>query len=159
MEKLLSKLINNQQKYQVFLLASPVTFPLSFAVHAWFVINIEGKVNRWEFGRFRGSPYRNKIGVLKNFLKPTEGMNLYFWKQNPRFNPKLLGFIEGDKSSLAHKMASFIDNHSKNYPLNYQYSLKGPNSNTYVQWILNKFPESNLELPSNAFGKNFNIIQ
>lgn len=144
-------------KHQIFLFSSPVTFPLNLAVHTWFVVNIEGKIDRWEFGRFRGSPHKNNIGVLKNFLKPTEGMNLYFWKQKPKFKSKLLSFIEGDENSVAHDMALFINNYSNNYPLRDKYCLIGPNSNTYVQWILNKFPESNLELPANAFGKGFNL--
>lgn len=33
------------------------------------------------------------------------------------------------------------------------YKLTGPNSNTYTQWVLNKFPEWDIKLPWNAFGK------
>lgn len=33
------------------------------------------------------------------------------------------------------------------------YKLTGPNSNTYTQWILEKFPEWNIQLPWSAFGK------
>lgn len=75
-EEEFSKLIN-KKKYQVFLFSSPVPIPLNFAIHTWFVINLKGKIHRWEFGSFKGSSHENGIGVLKDFLKPTDGMNFY----------------------------------------------------------------------------------
>ena len=103
-----SKLID-ENKYQIFLFSSPVPIPMNFAVHTWFVINLKGEINRWEFGRFRGSPYKNGIGVLKNFFSPIDGMNKFFWKGEPRFNSKLIDYIEGDEDSLANRMAIFIE--------------------------------------------------
>jgi len=149
-----SKLIN-KNKYQVFLFSSPVPIPFNFAVHTWFVVNLKGEINRWEFGRFRGSPYKNGIGVLKNFFSPTEGMNIYFWKRYPRFNSKLIDFIEGDEESAANHLAVFIEEYSNTYPLKTKYSPLGPNSNSFMQWILNKFPKANLKLPFNAIGKGY----
>ncbi len=148
------KLVNND-KYQVFLFVSQVPFPLSFALHSWFVVNLKGEINRWEFGRFKGSPHPNGIGVLKNFLKPAKGLNKYFWKVEPRFNGELVNHIEGKENSIAKDMALFIENNSNNYPLRNIYKLTGPNSNSFVGWILKNFPDSNFKLPFNAFGKNF----
>ncbi len=147
------KRIINKEKYQVFLFSSPIPYPLNFAVHTWFVINLKGKISRWEFGQFKGSPHKNGIGVLKNFFEPTEGMNKYFWKSYPRFTSKLIDFIEGDENSTASNLAEFIENFSDSYPLKDKYILTGPNSNTFVQWIINQYPEANIKLPFNAVGK------
>ncbi|MCK5457971.1 MAG: DUF3750 domain-containing protein [Melioribacteraceae bacterium] len=155
-KKEFTKLIDNT-KYQVFLFSSPVPIPLNFSVHTTFVINLKGKISRWEFGKFRRTPHNNGIGVLKNFFENTEGMNIYFWKANPRFKSKLIDFIEGDDDSVTNKIAFFIDEFSNSYPLKTEYFMTGPNSNSYMQWILNKFPEAKLKLPLNAIGKGYNI--
>ena len=153
-EKLIDK-----NKYQVFLFSSPVPIPLNFAIHTWFVINLKGKIHRWEFGSFRGSPHPNGIGVLKDFLEPTKGMNFYWWKANPRFDSKLISFIEGNDKSIAKDLALFIEKNSNKYPLKNTYKLLGPNSNSFMSWILEKFPNSKLKLPFNAFGKNYKVSE
>ena len=147
----------NKNKYQVFIFSSPVPIPLNFAVHTWFVINLRGQIHRWEFGYFRGSPKENKIGMLKDFFRPTVGMNFYFWKAEPRFCSRLVDFIEGGDSSVARELALFIEEKSYSYPLKDTYMFKGPNSNTYMQWVLDKFPDSNLKLPFNALGRGYKI--
>ena len=151
-EKDFNKLIK-KNKYQVFLFSSPIPFPLNFAQHTWFVINLKGKIHRWEFGKFRGSPHKNNIGVLKDFFNPTKGMNTYLWKDNPRFKSKLIKQIEGGENSIAKQMALFIEKNSNKYPLKKVYSLTKANSNSFIKWIINKFPKSNFKLPFNAFGK------
>lgn len=155
MSKLEFNKLIDKNKYQVFLFSSPVPIPLNFAAHTWFVINLKGKIHRWEFGLFRGSPHPNGIGILKDFLKPIEGMNIYPWKSNPKFNSKLIDFIEGGEKSIAKDLALFIEKKSNSYPLKDIYKLLSPNSNSYVSWVLNKFPNSGLKLPFNAFGKNY----
>lgn len=155
-EKEFEKIIN-KNKYQVFLFSSPVPIPLNFAVHTWFVINLKGKINRWEFGKFWGGPHPNGIGVFKNLLEPTKGMNIYWWKTNPRFKSKLISYIQGDEKSVAKNLALFIEENSNDYPLKNTYKLLGPNSNSFMKWVLDKFPNSDLKLPFNAFGKNYKI--
>lgn len=155
-KKEFTKLIDNN-KYQVFIFTSPVPIPLSFSVHTWFVINLKGKIRRWEFGKFKGSPHKNGIGVLQNFFEKTEGMNIYFWKSKPRFNSKLIDFIEGDDHSVANRLVLYIEQNSKSYPPKEEYFLTGPNSNTFTQWILHQYPEANLKLPFNAIGKGYKI--
>ena len=152
MESFEELLENN--KYQVFIFSSPVPIPFNFAVHTWFVINLKGEIHRWEFGKFRGSPHPNGVGILRDYLEPTRGMPYYFWKTKKKFKSKLVDYIEGD---IAKQLAKFIEGHSNDYPFKNIYSLTGPNSNTYMQWVLNKFPKSNLKLPFNAFGKNYKI--
>jgi len=152
-----SELIN-RNKYQVFLFSSPVPYPLNFAVHTWFVVNLKGKISRWEFGRFKESPHKNGIGVLKNFFEPTKGMNKYFWKSHPRFSSKLIDFIEGADDSVAKDLSEFIEKFSNSYPLKEKYILTGPNSNTFVQWVLDKYSEANIKLPFNAIGKRYKVL-
>lgn len=141
--------------YQVFLLKSAVPVPLSFAMHGWFLVNRVGVIDRWEFGKF-GVPTKSvEIGVMHNYLRPTEGMNKYGWKRMPRAEAKLLHHIEGNEQSIAKKMADFIHLHSEGYPFKETYRYTGPNSNTYLQWVLNHFPDAGFVLPWNAFGKGF----
>lgn len=72
-----------------------------------------------------------------------------------KWTGKISGAIEGGKNSTAFKMIEYIRNSPKKYPHVNRYSLLGPNSNTYVQWVLNAFPEVGLKLPFNAVGKRF----
>lgn len=83
-------------------------------------------------------------------------MGIFIRNKKPRYQAKLLYKIAGNKNSLAHKVATFIDDTIKDYPYKNIYKhLPGPNSNTFTQWILNHFPEIKLQLPRNAFGKNY----
>lgn len=158
-------------KYQVFLFTCPAGVPVSFARHPWLVINKKGSVERFGVGRQIGEQrwevfrvpesYKENWGHLhRNALPPTQGIPMfsfssnkyllsYFWKG------KLCGYVEGAEGSLAHQMAECIENSPTTYPYCNTYLLKGPNSNTYVQWVLNQFPASGLSLPWNSFGKNF----
>jgi hypothetical protein len=63
--------------------------------------------------------------------------------------------IEGDAGSLADRMGDFIEHSGEKYPYKETYSLFGPNSNTFASWVLNQFPESEIKLPWNTFGKNY----
>lgn len=143
--------------YQVFLLKSAVPVPLNFAMHGWFVINLKGDVHRWEFGKWGKMGVNRYIDVVHNYMPATVGMNKYGWMLEPRTPSKLLHYIEGKEDSLAHNMACFINEHSNDYPLKNVYRYTGPNSNTYLQWVINHFPEAGFKLPCNAFGKNYNI--
>src|SRR3989338_7205702 len=73
----------------------------------------------------------------------------HFWKA------KLMGYIEGSENSTAQKIIEFIENSEKIYLYCFKYSFFGPNSNTYIQWVLDKFPEFNVKLSWNFIGKGF----
>lgn len=147
-----------KDKYQVFLFICPPRVPLQFATHPWFVVNRKGAVKRWEVGRdLKDDP--SYFGYVRS-----DGMPLFAglpvisyslpWSWGPR-HIKLLGSVEGDEESLARKLADFIEAAALEYPYRDTYRLIGPNSNTYIQWILDAFPTSGLKLPWNAFGKDF----
>lgn len=151
-EKLVKK-----DKYQVFVFASPTSFPLQFGSHPWFVINKKGLIERYEI-LFR----KNCCGagvegshLHKNFLPPWQGMEIVVFLGKFHWKSTLLGSIEGDDNSLAHKMTEFIEHSKDNYPYCNNYSFVGPNSNTYAQNILDHFPECKIKLPWNSFGKSF----
>ncbi|MEA2701869.1 MAG: hypothetical protein QOE22_578 [Candidatus Parcubacteria bacterium] len=52
-------------------------------------------------------------------------------------------------------MVKSIEESSTTYPNKDTYSFTGPNSNTYIQWILDQFPEAHMNLPWNSFGKSW----
>lgn len=153
--------IVDRSKYQVFLFSSPVPLPFIFARHCWFVINDKGKIRSYEFGKFtvlaENDINSNPIGFLIRKSNFTNGMNLFFYfKTKIKFGSTLHWKIEtSDKHSREFELLQFIEKNSNNYPFRNKYKLRGPNSNTYPQWVLNHFPELKLKLPSMAIGKNY----
>lgn len=145
----------NKEEYQIFLFSCPAIFPFSFALHTWIVVNRKGIISRWEVFQKPGQNKTSWGHIHKDFYPPFVGIakfsftEKYLWRQ-----PSLIGYVEGDDQSFACKMAEFIENSPKSYPYRDTYYLKGPNSNSYIEWLLNHFPESKLSLPKRAFGKN-----
>lgn len=145
-------------RYQVFLFTCPPSLPLSFARHPWFVVNQKGKISRWGI-RARLDTYGVATAwghLCLDALPPTKGLRVFYSSDKYWWGARLHGFVEGGEGSLAQKMAETIELSSKNYPYCHRYAYVGPNSNTYVQWVINQFPESGFTLPWNSFGKNFN---
>jgi hypothetical protein len=107
---------------------------------------------------------KNKINPIigkhlhLNSLPPFSGIEmLQFIPKKFLWPANLLGHIEGGSDSLAKKIIDFIETSPQNYIYRDQYSFIGPNSNTYVQWVMNNFPDFKIKLPRNSFGKNFKI--
>ncbi|MEI6660367.1 MAG: DUF3750 domain-containing protein [bacterium] len=154
--KEIEKLVKSDM-YQVFLLASPCSIPLSFASHTWFVVNKMGVLSRYEI--VHTVMYRSEKSwghLAMNFLPSFSGLNIipfYFGKFY--FKANLVNFIEGGEESSAKGMIDFIENSPNIYSHTKEYVYTGPNSNTYTQWILDQFPEFKAKLPWNAVGKNY----
>lgn len=152
-EKLIDK-----EKYQVFLVVCPTPIPINFAIHPWFVLNKKGSLSRWEVAHWDEYKGRTHFGhIYKDILPPFQGLEkiitrkrtfafLGYWK------PRILEQWEGD---VAKQMAELIESSPTKYQYCNEYRLLGPNSNTYIQWVLNKFPELNIKLPWNCVGKNY----
>jgi hypothetical protein len=138
-------------KYQVFLFTSRAHLPFSFFSHSWFVINKHGLVSRWET-LFTKNRDKNWGHLFLNANPPFEGLGIMPFKAKNTWIGELSGFLEGDE---AKKMIDFIEYSKKSYPYIHEYLLFGPNSNTYIQWILKSFPEFPAKLPSSAIGKNY----
>ena len=149
------KLLLKADLYQVFLFSCPATLPYSFASHPWFVVNKKGTVSRWEIFWRPWFGHIFRWGYLhKDFYTPTQGVEMFFLSEKHFWGPGTLrGYVEGGEGSMAQRMAAFIENSGETYPHCQTYSLLGPNSNTYIQWVLDHFPESKLGLPWNSFGK------
>lgn len=143
-------------RYQVFLFACPAQVPAVFAIHPWLVVNQQGNISRWEVIYRRDT--KTGTYISKNELPYSSGIQIFpfveifFWKGI------LSKVIEGNEGSGAAQMAEFITSSPDRYKFARKYHLLGPNSNTYVQWILNTFPDSGMRLPWNAIGKNFKVI-
>lgn len=130
----------------------PCSLPISFASHTWWVTNNKGKLNRWEV-LFRKSACKTSWTHLhKNCIHPFKGLEIFWAYSKYLWKPNLLKIIEGKKAKL---IIRSIENSPKKYPFNVKYNLLGPNSNTFIQWIINKFPESGFKLPWNAIGKKY----
>jgi hypothetical protein len=150
------KIITPDQS-QVFLFVCPAALPFGiFARHPWFVVSRKGTISRWEIFWRPEYEWKSRWGHLhKDFYAPTEGIARYFFsKKYPWKNSKILGSVEGE---LAERVADFIEASPESYPYCDTYSLKGPNSNTYVQWVINEFPTLKLHLPWNSFGRGYNL--
>jgi NADPH-dependent 7-cyano-7-deazaguanine reductase QueF-like protein len=94
------------------------------------------------------------IGYLhKDYFGPFEGIEIWPHYERYHWRGKVLDMITGDEFSVATDMVNLIESSFDKYPSIKTYSLLGPNSNTYTQWVLNQFPHVNIRLPWNAFGK------
>jgi len=145
-EKLIDK-----NKYQVFIFYCSAYFPFNFFRHPWVVLNDKGDISRLEIRHYINK--ENKTHLFINNQKIFEGINkTIFIKSKWRAN--LLDFIEGE---VALSIIYFIEKSKENYPYINKYFSCGPNSNTYIQWILNKFPEFKIKLSWQFIGKNYNI--
>lgn len=141
--------------HQVFLCASPASIPVSVIPHTWFVVSQNGALSRWEV-LFRRERADHSWGYLHlNEREPFEGLDMVAYMGGPRWRGCVLSMIDGDEDSVAAHMGAHILNSPNTYPYRDRYSLLGPNSNTYTQWVLSAFPNSGLILPRHALGKSF----
>lgn len=152
----MKNLPQNSDIYQVYFFTCPIRGPFSFAVHPWIVLVKNDKITRLEVLATKNKKYQFHGYIHKNlYNNPTRGLRKLF-KKTQFLESTLLGSISGDKDSLAFSVINFVEKMTPFYPHQENYTLfPGPNSNTYINWILKKFPEMEIELPWNAFGKNY----
>ncbi len=144
-----------KDKFQVFLLSSPCSIPISFARHHWFVLNKKGELHRYEVLHWKNGEVDNSNYLHKNSINPFHGLGILPFTNKYSWESRIECSIEGDENSTAKLMIDFIEAPNETYPYCNKYSFFGPNSNTYVQFALNKFPEFKTRLSWNSFGKNF----
>lgn len=144
----------DREKYQVFLFVCPASVPFNFGAHPWFVINKLGEISRWEI-LFRKVKNKTEWGHLyKNYFPPFQGIEVIPFYEKYFWSGELLGKVEGEEAT---RIIEFLENSPATYPYKDKFFLSGPNSNTYVQWVLNKFPDLLVKLPWNSFGKDFKV--
>ena len=109
--------------YQVFLFKCPGNIPFNFFPHHWFVLNKKGDLSRWEI-LFRKKTHKKSWGHLyRDFFSLFQGIEIFHFSQKYFWKGKLIGHIEGNKNSAAHKAIKFIEKSKDNYPYNYSYFL------------------------------------
>ena len=119
----------------------------NFAVHTWVAVKEDGaraytlyQVIGWGLRR-----YGSAVSI-------SEGKPNRYWFRSP---PKLLFEASGDAAS---RMIPQIKNAVAAYPYEQEYVMwPGPNSNSFVQWIVLSVPELEVDLPAKAIGKNWMI--
>ncbi len=152
----MQNLPHNSDPYQIYFFSCPAWKPAHFAIHPWIVTVKNGTTTRWEVIHYK-HPEKEKFGyVHKNLIiNSTQGIKKHKWSSE-YWDSTLLASFSGNEKSTARQVIDFIEQMTPFYPYQENYYLfPGPNSNTYVAWILRKFPELDIKLPWNAFGKNF----
>jgi len=157
MNKNIDEKLINKDKYQIFVCASPASFPINFAKHGWFVLNKKGLISRWEVLHFKIKVNKGFNYLHLNNRAPFLGFNIIYPFKFLFWKAEVLGYIEGDENSIVKQVIDFIEKSKENYPYCDKYSFLGPNSNTYVKWILDKYPQFGIELSSGFVGKGFNV--
>ena len=135
--------------YRLSIYSSRITFPLSFALHTWVVLESpDHGANRYEIHSF------------KNNQTEEEGMSIfcipYVWSSKKRFKSKCHYQISG----IEYKdLILNLEQRIKDYPYKNLYRpYPSPNSNSFTRWILGQNEiTKNTPLPWNAFGRNFKI--
>jgi hypothetical protein len=135
--------------YQVFILFSKAHFPFNFFNHPWFVLNKKGTLVRYEIRHFKNK--EDGFYLHRSYTNFFSGLNLFYFL-NKKSGTNLLSLIEG---SEALDMINFIEDSSKSYSYLNKYCVLGPNSNTYLKYILNNFPNINIYLNWKFVGKNY----
>lgn len=153
--------------YKVSVYSSKLGIPLNFVVHTHVVTECNGVTNRYDvFAPFTMPSVPKYHGhIVKNFLPPTLGFLVWYrkkcwWSADAtarRWKTQLVGSVTGAEHSPAHALFTLIENDGlKDYPYYDTYRLvRGPNSNTFTQWIIDQAPSCDISLPWNAWGKGY----
>lgn len=117
----------------------------AFAVHSWIVVKPAGAraYERWDvvgWGVDRGLP------AVRRNIRPADG----HWAGSP---PEIVAALDGPLAEAAiPKLQAAI----AGYPHGHEYRLwPGPNSNSFVAYLLRTVPELAAELPPTAIGKDY----
>ncbi|AFZ47600.1 hypothetical protein Cyast_1639 [Cyanobacterium stanieri PCC 7202] len=114
------------------------------AVHYWFVVHDVHRCDRWEVwqnrdrgGKSWGHLHQNLMGVYQG-VGNGDSWQEYLWQ-----------------GKTAHRLMRVIENSYDHYPHCYLYRyFPGPNSNTYVAWVLNQ-AQINYSLSIKGIGKDY----
>ena len=158
-----SKQNNHKNEFVFRLYACPLPFPLTFAAHTYVTLEHAGCIDRYEVIPMLGLRTLGKTGhVRQNLLAPEAGFR-YFGKYPFNFGPsykvKCCAEITAGYGSGVERLYQFIQSDGlEQYPHKSKYRmLGGPNSNTFTQWLVDMITDSKINLPSNAWGKNFKV--
>ena len=112
-----------------------------FAVHTWIAT------------KAADAPYYNVhevVGWGRDKIRSRTGKPDHAWYGN---KPALLADIRGKRAA---EMIPQIDQAIKDYPYPHRYQAwPGPNSNTFVAWVIRQVPDLRVALPNIAIGKDY----
>jgi hypothetical protein len=143
-------------KNQIFILSCPASLPFFFARHLWFVVEIKGKLSRYEVIHSKNIKsenleFYNDGYVYKNLYPFFEGISIFPWKSKIHWKSKLESVFEIDERLSSRDIDTlFLEYKNKD-----TYALLGPNSNTYVASMALKILKKQIKLPFTAIGKNY----
>jgi len=158
----------SETDYKVSVYSSKLGIPLNFVVHTHIVTEHAGTKNRYDVFMPKTVPQiiqAHHGNIYKNLLPCDSGFLLFFrtnywWHTNhskKRWGTTLVSSVTGTSGSAAYSLYNFIENEGlEQYTSQYSF-IKGPNSNTFVQWVVDQVPECGLFLPWNAWGKGYKI--
>jgi len=121
--------------------ARAVSWRGAFAVHTWIAVKPENAPDYTTYEVTRWTGLRRRSG------RPDSS-----WFGSP---PELLGTLRGEAAAQAIER---IDTLTAAYPYSRpeQYrAWPGPNSNTFVAWIVRELPSLSIQLPALALGKDY----
>ena len=113
----------------------------ALAHHHWFVVEHEGRKDRWEIWQFADRGGVSWGHLHKNLLAPERGVGN---------GPSWLVEVWSAKEAL--DLIERVEHACEEYPWCDRYRLwPGPNSNTFVQWVL----EERIALSWRAWGERY----
>ena len=117
----------------------------AFAVHTWVVVKPKG-ASRYDRFEVVGWGVQQGVRAVRENMRPPDSP----WAGNP---PKIVELVTGKPAELAiPKIRQAI----ASYPYPERYVIwPGPNSNTFVAYIVRQVPELATELPAQAVGKDW----
>ncbi|MCP4755893.1 MAG: DUF3750 domain-containing protein [Proteobacteria bacterium] len=153
------QLLHERPLYQLWLLYSPLPRPLHLlALHCWLVVKApNGIPSRWEVWQNSSCCASSWGHVHRDLFPPGQGIVRDFWPGGRRrhWEARIGGYMEGE---AAEGMVRFVCDRAEDYPCRDRYfPWPGPNSNTFVQWVLNHFPGQTLRLPRKSLGSSHNV--
>jgi hypothetical protein len=150
-------------EYEVKLYATPMPLPLYGSVHTYFTAAHAQHIDRIEVLGFlpQSHPARYYEEIFKNYLPPETGFRVISevlgeFPSLPRMPSRCIGVCRGGVGTTAEQLYTLLTTAAvTQYPGAGHYRMvRGPNSNTFSQWIIDQYSADELRLPWNAWGKH-----
>lgn len=148
--------------YTISIYASRMPIPIQFAVHTWIITDFDGKKDRFEVFGFKEERGERLGHFYKNFNPPFQGCPVFalggwrIFEGSFVWKTEILYEIKGAVHSEAAAVYKLLHNEYEELPFIAKYRLiKGPNSNSFTQWVLDRVAPGKYPLPWKAYGKNW----
>ena len=147
------------EKDSVQLLCSFLPLPIGpLAVHTWLVTHrANGEVHRWEVWAQSDCCETSWGHLHRDLFPPYQGIGIlpFFLPQSGNWNGQLVAV---ENSGIAGQIISFLERSVDSYPYKNRYGyFPGPNSNSFISWVLQHFPNSCLKIPGRAVGAEYKV--